>query len=261
MIVLGASLVFSASAQATITFTSVAPASPAVAGQAFEVSATSSTGAPVTLTLTVRPADDPSCSWTKPPEEPGLLEEEGYYATQPGATAHTAPATVYLVTAGACTIVASSEGTSVSQEITVVKNPSEKITFTTTAPTNATVGGSYEPKVRETPIVAVSYYIPTGYVCTTERAAVMFLHPGTCTIEVRQAGPNGAGESEAEQSFTVTGPATPTPEAKKSPAKAKKTAPKSSTFHRKFVRGCSDKHWLSPPGTRIAIRRRSRRCA
>ena len=62
MIVLGASLVFSASAQATITFTSVAPASPAVAGQAFEVSATSSTGAPVTLTLTVRPADDPVLS-------------------------------------------------------------------------------------------------------------------------------------------------------------------------------------------------------
>lgn len=144
----GTLLVFAASAQATITFTSAAPASPAAAGQTYEVSATNSTGAPVTLTLTVRPTDDPSCSWTKPPEEPGLLEEEGYYTALPGSTPHTAPATVYLVTAGACTVVASSEGTSVSQEITVARNPSEKMVFTTPAPTNATVGGSYSPKVR-----------------------------------------------------------------------------------------------------------------
>jgi hypothetical protein len=232
---LGALLVFSASAQATITITSVLPASPAVAGQAFEVTATNSTGGPVVLTLTTRPTDDPACSWTKPPEEPGLLEEEGYYAPLPGATQHPSGSTVYLVTAGACTVIASSEGTSVSQEIIVTKNPSEKMVFTTTPPTNATVGGTYSPKVRETPVVAVSYFVSTGYVCTVQAGTLVFLHGGTCTITVRQAGLNGPGETEAEQSFKVAGgPNEPTtPEAqqtptKKTPTKVKRTAAKKS---------------------------------
>jgi hypothetical protein len=228
LIALGASLLFSAAAQATVTFTSAIPASPAPAGQSFEVTATSSGGAPVALTLVNRPSDNPACSWTKPPEEPGLLEEEGYYVNEPGGTAHAPPATVYLVAAGACTVVATSEGQAVSQEITVVKNPATKLAFTTTPPTNATVGGSYAPKVRESPILAVSYYIPTGYVCSTVRAEVVFYHPGTCTIQVRQAGGTGTGrgESEAEQSFVVTGPETATPETKTTPTTPKKAKPK-----------------------------------
>ena len=229
---LALSLVFSASASAAITFTS-APPSPAVAGAVYEVSATDSTGTPVALTVESARKYPVACTYTKPPAEPTLAEEATAQAPAPGpGPEQKSPATVYLVEAGVCTIVASAEGTKVSQTITVEKNLSAKIAFTTPTPTGAMVGGSYAPAVRPSAGIAVHFSTPTGYVCAIERGTVILLHPGTCKVYVRQSGPNSE-PPEAEQSFNVSEPSnagkpntagTTTPNGKKTPGKSKAKA-------------------------------------
>ncbi len=229
LVMVGGLLVFSASAEAAITFTSVPPTS-ALAGASYQVSATDSTGAPVALILENPREPIHPCSWTKPPTEPGLTEADGVTEQQP-LTERASPATLYLVGQGTCVVVASAEGQRVSSEtITVTRNPTEQIPFTTPPPTNATVGGTYSPHVRPSSGVTVHFTLPNGDVCVIYGSSVSFLHAGTCTIDVRQLEPISEGP-EGEQTFTVSEPSTGKPTTNKTgteklPTKVKKTKAK-----------------------------------
>ena len=102
------------------------------------------------------------------------------------------PATVYLTAVGACSIEASRSGGSgyesqpeVWQSFRVAKDPAERITFTST-PSNVAVGGSYDPVVRSSAAMRVSFFTTTPAVCTIapRDAAVSFVGVGTCWIGV-----------------------------------------------------------------------------
>lgn len=126
------------------------------------------------------------------------------------------PEIVYFIAAGRCTVNATVElseeysPTTVQQTFLVAKTTDDQITFTTSAPTHATVGGSYEPAVRSSAGVLPWITSATLSVCEVlggKSKALTFIAPGTCTIEANQAadvneepGPN---ESAASQSFTV----------------------------------------------------------
>lgn len=216
--VLGALMLFGASASAktaqTITFTSTPPTT-AVAGESYEVSATSSSGLGVGLTI------GGACSYTKP--QPGSQKHlpEQVDISVPPEVPLPSPKTVYFVAAGKCTIVAGQEGNgeyerakTVVQEVEVARDPAEQITFTSPVPTDAAVGGSYKPSVRSSVGLEVFFSSATPAVCairssgrTQEGESVSFLGTGTCTVDASQE--EGAQENspvgapEAQQSFTV----------------------------------------------------------
>ncbi len=77
----------------------------------------------------------------------------------------------------------------VTQSITVGKG-SQTITFTSTTPSNATVGG---PKYKVTATGGasgnvVTFTSGTPKVCTVSHGVVSFIGAGTCTIDANQAG-------------------------------------------------------------------------
>lgn len=211
--VLGTSLLLCAVALAetpeTVTFTS-SPPSPALVGGSYAVSATSSSGAPVTLWVT-------GC-WLEPaPSEYGL--GGGDLPVPSRAEMGRSPLTVYLDGTGACHIEAISTGQPFGpaaravQTFTVARNPSEEVTFVST-PMDAVVGGSYSPRVRSSPgVESLQFYYLTPSVCNYEvretaplsGGTVLFFGQGTCRIAVRETGAPEA-ETLAEQSFTVALP-------------------------------------------------------
>ena len=142
--VLGISVLFYASAGAATPETTAfntSPPSRAVAGGAYQVSATSSSGLPVLLTATG------SCSFTKPQAgSEKSLKEVATHST-PGPRSQPSPLTVYFVAPGRCGITAHADCNPAEhecpkelvQEIPVAKDPSERITFTSTAPNHAAV--------------------------------------------------------------------------------------------------------------------------
>ena len=128
----------------------------------------------------------------------------------------------------------------------------ERVTFTSTAPSDATVGGSYDPSVISSEALLVSFFSVTPSVCRIIRPEVFANRevkleaPGTCTIIASQ--PDTESEAaeapEARQSFEVfaAGTANPTeiktPEVKtpevqtpevKTPTSVKNTSKKSKT--------------------------------
>jgi hypothetical protein len=129
----------------------------------------------------------------------------------------TSPTTVYFNAAGRCGIHAVErsehlprETEAAEQAFTVAKNPSEKITFTTTAPKRAIVGGLYQAAVVSSAPVEVEFVTAlTDSVCRVTSGGVSFLAGGTCIIRARQAG-SRKGAPEAQQSFEIRGPAPPT---------------------------------------------------
>lgn len=196
----------------TITFTS-SPPSPAIAGESYEVSARSSSGAPVEL---LRPSSvGGPCSFEKP-EETMLLEGGGGGPYPLRQEARMAPQTLYLDGVGTCdigaVIAAGAEGEAhpvrmpeAVQEFSVAKNPGEQITFVST-PSNAVTGGTgtYPVFVRASPALWLEGFVSTPSVCEFPFAqSVKTLAAGTCTIEVRQWGVSTAEPPEAQQSFTV----------------------------------------------------------
>ena len=211
--VLGVLPLFSASASAnmaqTITITS-SPPQEAVAGGSYTVSATETSG------LEVYFGTEGACSIDEVPR-PGAeerLELERPVAEVPHPP-FLSPATVDFITAGTCTIKARGFNGSgyeaapvASQSFPVAKDPSEQITFTSAPPSNATVGGSYNPVVRLSAGIRVSFFTTTPSVCTIAplHAAVSLGGVGTCTVGVRQEGSPESELPEAQQSFTVYGP-------------------------------------------------------
>ena len=223
-VMLGTLLLFGASAWAkmaqTIIFTSTPPSNPVASGS-YEVSASSSVGLPVDIST------GGTCSFRKPSAD----EDE---RLEPRPTFHgvveavPSPVTVYFIAAGTCTIEARGSGNSeyeysslASQTFQVGKDPSEQITFTSAPPSDATVGGSYNPVVRLSAGIRVSFFTTTPSVCTIAQrhATVSLVGLGTCTIGIRQHGVSESEPPEAQQSFKVYAT---TSEVKKTRAKTKK---------------------------------------
>ena len=124
--------------------------------------------------------------------------------------------TVSFVTTGTCTIKADQAGngnwsaaTTVSKSFTISKG-TQTITFTSAAPSSATVGGSTYA-VSATGGAsgsAVTFTIDSsaGSVCSINGSTVSFTGAGTCVIDANQAaGTNYSAAPQAQQSFAVTG--------------------------------------------------------
>ncbi len=151
-----------------ITFTSAAPTNATVGGS-YTVSATASSGLAVSFASTTTDVCTVSGS------------------------------TVNFVAAGACTVDASQAGNetynpapNVNQTFAITAAPvvkqNQTITFTSSAPTNATVGGSYTVSATASSGLAVSFASTTTDVCTVSGSTVNFVAAGACTVDASQAG-------------------------------------------------------------------------
>jgi hypothetical protein len=119
---------------------------------------------------------------------------------------------VSFINPGTCTIYANQTGNAdyaaaprVGQTFTVAKG-SQTIIFTSTPPSDATVGG---PTYTVTATGgasgnAVTFTSKTSTVCTISLGVVSFINPGTCTIYANQAGnADYTAAPRGIQSFTV----------------------------------------------------------
>src|SRR5437764_15290911 len=82
----------------------------------------------------------------------------------------------------------------------------QTVTFTSSAPTNATVGGSYTATATTSSGLTVTLSInpSSASVCTISGETVSFLGPGRCSIDANQAGNRDYEAAQAkQQSFTV----------------------------------------------------------
>ena len=216
--VLGSSMLLCASASAkmaqTIMFTSAAPSDP-VAGGSYTVSASETSGMQVFV------AAVGACSFGKPGQPNAEDRLEAERVEEQPLELLASPVTVYFIGAGTCRIDASGSGDSeyepppeASQSFPVARDPSEQITFTSTPPSDATVGDSYDPVVRLSAGIRVSFFTTTPSVCAIAplHAAVSLVGVGTCTIGVRQNGVSESEPPEGKQSFDVIGPAAASPQ-------------------------------------------------
>ena len=177
----------SASTQ-SINFTSTAPAGESVGGPTYTVAATASSGLPVAFTIAAGSA--------------GICTISG--------------STVTLTGAGTCTINANQAGngsyqaaTQVQQAFTVsaASASTQSISFTSTAPAGATVGGpTYTATATASSGLPVTFTIAAGSagICTSSGSTVTMTGAGTCTINANQAG-NASYQPapQVQQSFTV----------------------------------------------------------
>ena len=184
----------------TITFTSTVPASAVVGGPTYTVAAAASSGLPVSFTI------DSSAT----------------------SVCSISSKTVSFIAAGTCVIDANQAGSAnftaapqVQQSFAVGKG-SQTITFTSTAPTNATPGGpTYTVAATASSGLAVAFTIDSTAtsVCAISGSTVSFSATGTCVIDANQAGnanynaaPQvqqffGVGKTSQTITFTSTAPA------------------------------------------------------
>jgi len=173
-------------ASQTITFTSTAPVGAAVGGTTYTVTATASSGLTVALSIDASAAS--VCSL--------------------------AGSTVSFTGVGNCVIDANQAGDAnytpalqVQQSFSVGKG-SQTISFTSTAPAAAAVGGStYTVTATSsaglTP-VTLAIDAASSAVCSISGSTVSFTGVGTCTIDANQAGnANYNAAPQAQQSFAV----------------------------------------------------------
>ncbi len=170
----------------TITFTSTPPASATVGGPTYTVTATASSGLPVTFTI------DPSAS----------------------AVCSISGSTVSFTGVGTCVIDANQAGDSnydpapQAQQSFGVGKGAQTIAFTSTAPASATVGGpTYNVAATASPSgLPVSFTIDASAtaVCSISGSTVSFTGVGTCVVDADQAGDaNYNAAPQAQQSFAV----------------------------------------------------------
>src|SRR5579862_1003591 len=172
----------------TIAFTSTPPSAATVGGATYAVSAIASSGLAVVFSA------DPTSA--------GICTISG--------------STVTPVGTGTCTIDgnqagnASYQAAAQVQQSFVVGLTSQSISFTSTPPAGATVGGaSYTVTATATSGLAVSFSIAAGSasVCSISAATVSFTGAGTCTVNADQAGnASFAAATRVQQSFTVSTP-------------------------------------------------------
>lgn len=88
----------------------------------------------------------------------------------------------------------------------------QTISFTSTPPTNATVGGSYTVSATASSGLAVSFSSNTTSVCTVMESTMSFIGAGTCTVQASQAGNTSYNPApDVTQSFSVSAPTTSAP--------------------------------------------------
>lgn len=79
------------------------------------------------------------------------------------------------------------------------------ITFTSTPPSNATVGGTYAVSATASSGLTVSFASTTTGVCTVSGSTVRFVAAGTCTVRASQAGNESWNPApNVFQSFSVS---------------------------------------------------------
>ena len=173
----------------TISFTSAAPAGATVGGAHYTATATSDSG--LAVALTVDAASTAVCTISS--------------------------GDVSFQAAGGCTIDANQAGNTTyapaaqAQQTFTVAQGSQTITFTSTAPANATVAGAtYHPTASSSAGLATSLSIDaaSASVCALSGGVVSFTASGTCIIDANQAGDgNYTAAPQAQQSFSVLGAA------------------------------------------------------
>jgi hypothetical protein len=167
----------------SISFTSSAPSGAAVGGPPYTVSATASSGLPVSFSI------DPASA--------GICSLSG--------------TTVSFAAAGTCTIRADQAGNAsyqpaptVSQSF-VVNLAGQTISFTSTPPGGASTGGpTYSVAASASSGLPVTFSSGSPSVCSVSGSTVSFLSSGTCTVRADQAG-NGSYSAAPQvvQSFAV----------------------------------------------------------
>ena len=176
-------------ASQTITFTSTAPGAATVGGSTYTVTATASSGLPVVLSV-----DGASTGCTL--------------------SGSTSGSTVSFTAVGTCKIDANQTGNAnylaapqVQQSFTVGQG-AQAITFTSIAPTSATVGGSTYTVTATGGASgnAVTFAIDASAtsICSITGSTVSFTAVGTCLIDANQAGnTNYLAAPQKQQSFAV----------------------------------------------------------
>ena len=170
----------------TITFTSTAPGAATVGGATYTAAATASSG----LTVAFSSGSTAVC-------------------TSGGANG----SVFTFVGSGSCIVDANQAGngnwnaaTQAQQTFTVSKQ-NQTITFTSTAPGGATVGGAtYTPTATATSGLAVTITVDgsSSGICSITGGAVSFQTPGSCVLDANQTG-NGTYNAapQMQQTFTV----------------------------------------------------------
>ncbi len=169
----------------TISFTSSVPVTPTFGGT-YNVSATATSGLPVKLTIDASAAS--VCA----------INGSG--------------SQVSFIGVGTCTINANQRGSfsynaapQVQQSFAVGK-ASQTIGFTSTAPTSAKFGGTYNVAATATSGLTVTFAIDaaSSTVCSLAGSQVSFIGVGTCTINADQGGnANYMAAPQNQQTFTV----------------------------------------------------------
>ncbi len=173
-------------ANQTITFTSTAPAAAVIGGATYNVTATASSGLTVALTIDATASSVCSISGS----------------------------TVSFIGAGNCIIdanqagnVSSNAAPQVQQNFAVGKG-SQTITYTSTAPAAAVVGGAtYNVAASggaSGNVVTFTIDATASSICTISGSTVTFIGAGTCVIDANQFG-NASynAATQAQQSFAV----------------------------------------------------------
>jgi hypothetical protein len=169
----------------TITFTSTAPSTAKVGGSTYTATATASSGLTVSFGTST----------------PSICTSSG-----------TNGATISFVGAGSCVVTANQAGNGTynaapqaTQSFTVAKGD-QTITFTSTQPSNATVGGpTYTPTATASSGLTVAISLDgTSTGCTLNSGVVSFTAVGTCKIDANQTGNgNWNAATQVQQSFAV----------------------------------------------------------
>jgi hypothetical protein len=167
----------------SISFTSSPPSGAVVGGPDYTVSATASSGLPVSFSI------DPASA--------GVCSLSGN--------------TVSFAAAGTCTIRADQPGNASYQpaptasQSFVVNLAGQTISFTSTPPAGASTGGpTYTVAASASSGLPVTFSSGSPSVCSVAGSTVSFLSPGTCTVRADQAG-NGSYSAapQVSQSFAV----------------------------------------------------------
>ncbi len=226
---LGVCVLFGATASAklsqTITFTSIPP-SDAVVGGTYEVSASASSQEPVALELKEHETlPHGACRFGAPATAGDEQRLSSRGRLEPPGGEGMSPQIVYFVGAGTCTITARigvprkgenhaaygeyENAPEVEQSFAVAKNLQERVRFSSMPPSHAKVGGSYNPSLKSSVGIFVSFFAATPSVCSimggVEHPRVEFYEAGTCTLIASQADNESAAlvAPEATQSFQV----------------------------------------------------------
>jgi hypothetical protein len=95
------------------------------------------------------------------------------------------------------------------QQTFTVAAATQSITFTSTAPTNATVNGQYTPAATASSGLNVTFAIDsatTNSACSLTSGIVSFDHAGTCVIDANQTGSGDyTPATEQQQTFVIAG--------------------------------------------------------